>query len=98
MSFIWDSWFDRMVLKSIIKRICSVNFKDIVKDIDSLDNESNDPNRVSIPQEILDALEAATTHDNLSDIHTKYIDTVEDKNVFLSMLTSKKQELNGTLS
>lgn len=98
MSFIWDSWFDRMVLKSIIKRICSVNFKDIVKDIDSLDNEANDPNRVSIPQEILDDLESATTHENLTEIHKKYIDTVEDKNVFLSMLTSKKQELNGTLS
>lgn len=98
MSYIWDSWFDRMVLKSIIKRICSVNFKDIVKDIDSLDNEANDPNRVSIPQDILDVLEAATTHENLSEIHKKYIDTVEDKNVFLSMLTSKKQELNGTLS
>lgn len=98
MCFIWDSWFDRMVLKSVIKRICSVNFKDIVADVDSLDNEANDPNRVSIPQNILDVIENAKTQKDLSDIHSKYIDKVEDKNVFLSMLTSKKQELNGTNS
>lgn len=98
MSFIWDAWFDRMVLKSVIKRICSVNFKDIVKDIDSLDNEANDPNRVSIPQVIIDALDEAKTQKDLNEIHAKYIDTVEDKNVFLSMLTSKKQEINGTVS
>ncbi len=98
MSFIWDSWFDRMVLKSVIKRICSVNFKDIVQDIDSIDNEANEPNRVSIPQNILDEIDAAKAHENLGDIHKKYIDTVEDKNVFLSILTAKKQELNGTVS
>jgi hypothetical protein len=98
MSFIWDAWFDRMVLKSVIKRICSVNFKDIVQDIDSIDNEANDPNRVSIPQNILDEIEAAKEHKDLGDIHKKHIDTVEDKNVFLSILTAKKQELNGTVS
>jgi hypothetical protein len=98
MSFIWDSWFDRMVLKSVIKRICSVNFKDIIQDIDSIDNESNDPNRVSISQDILDELELAKTQDDLNAIHKKHIDKVDDKNVFLSMLTSKKQEINGTVS
>lgn len=98
MSFIWDAWFDRMVLKSVIKRICSVNFKDVVQDIDSIDNEANDPNRVSVSQEIIDKIEAASSQTDLTDIHKKYIDSVEDKNVFLSMLTAKKQEINGTVS
>ena len=98
MSFIWDAWFDRMVLKSVIKRICSVNFKDVVQDIDSIDNEANDPNRVSVSQEIIDKIEAASSQTDLTDIHKKHIDSVEDKNVFLSMLTAKKQEINGTVS
>ena len=98
MSFIWDTWFDRMVLKSIIKRICSVNFKDIVQDVDAIDNEANDPNRVSIPQNIIDEIDEAKTQADLTAIHSKFINTVEDKNVFLSMLTAKKQEINGKVS
>ena len=37
MKNIWDSWFDRMVLKSVIKRVCSVHFKDIVNDMEKTD-------------------------------------------------------------
>lgn len=38
--YIWDNWYSRMVLKSIIKRACSVHFKDIVRAIDKIDNEN----------------------------------------------------------
>ncbi len=93
MTFIWDAWFDRMVLKSVIKRICSVHFKDLVKDIEDEDNEYNDPNRVSLPQEILDEIDNAKIKDDLDLIYKKYIESVEHKNVFISMLTSKKQQL-----
>jgi len=44
MQIIWNTWFDRMVLKSVIKRICATHFKDELKDIDTEDNLQNNPN------------------------------------------------------
>lgn len=34
----WDEWFDRMVLKSVIKRACKTHFDDITGEMDKLDN------------------------------------------------------------
>lgn len=39
---IWNKWFDRMVLKTVIKRACSTHFKDEVADIDQIDNLNYD--------------------------------------------------------
>lgn len=47
MAFIWDKWFDRMVLKSVIKRICTVHFKDEVQDIEDEDNLQSNPDLVT---------------------------------------------------
>lgn len=43
-SSIWNAWFGEMVKKSVVKRACKLHFKDIVSDIDTLDNEGYDPN------------------------------------------------------
>lgn len=41
---IWDAWFGEMVKKSIVKRACKTHFKDLVEDIEEIDNENYDPN------------------------------------------------------
>ncbi len=93
MGFIWKTWFDRMVLKSVIKRICSVHFKDIVKDIDSIDNEQNDPSRASVEFDVLKLIDEAKTESELRDIYFKYLEEVEDKKTFIQLVNEKKAEL-----
>lgn len=39
---IWDTWFEEMTLKSVIKRACKRHFKDITSNIETIDNENND--------------------------------------------------------
>lgn len=39
---VWTNWLDRMILKSVVKRICNFHFKDIVSNVEKLDNENYD--------------------------------------------------------
>lgn len=41
---IWDAWLSEMVKKSVVKRACKTHFKDLVADIEEIDNENYDPN------------------------------------------------------
>jgi len=43
---VWKTWFDRMVLKSVIKRSCRVHFFESFKNIEELDNENYDLGKV----------------------------------------------------
>lgn len=99
MKNIWDAWFDRMVLKSVIKRICSVHFKDITKDIDSIDNLTNEPERATIEELILNDIDSADTEKELAKIYNDNISTIQNKEEFLKVLSSRKKEiLDGVLS
>ena len=93
MGYIWNTWFDRMVLKSAIKRICSSHFHDITKDLDATDNEMNDPNRASMPSELLESVDNVKTKEELTKIYNSYINTDIDRKVFLQIIKDKKNEL-----
>jgi len=93
MKNIWKQWYDRMVLKSIIKRICSVHFHDITKDIDSVDNETNEPERATINELIQKEIDEATTEAELTEIYKANISTIEDKESFIKILGAKKSEI-----
>jgi hypothetical protein len=99
MKNIWNTWFDRMVLKSIIKRICNIHFKDIVKDIDAIDNETNNLDATNINELIQNDIENAKTLDDLNKIYNQNIGNIEDIEGFINLLSEKKKELkNDTLS
>lgn len=93
MKNIWTTWYDRMVLKSIIKRICNIHFKDIVKDIDIIDNETNDLNATNINESIQTDITNAKTQEDLTKIYNDNIGTIEDVESFINMLTKRKGEL-----
>jgi len=93
MKNIWDKWYDRMVLKSIIKRICSIHFHDITKTIDDVDNETNEPGRATISDLIQREIEDATTESELTKIYKENVAKVDDKEAFIKMLASKKNEI-----
>lgn len=40
--YIWKTWYSRMCLKSVIKRSCSAHFKDVVVNVEKMDNENYD--------------------------------------------------------
>lgn len=98
MKYIWDTWFDRMVLKSVIKRICSIHFKDITKSMDYIDNETNDPDRATIDELILADIDNAETEEVLGKIYNHNIATVKDKKQFIEVLGKRKVELQKELA
>jgi len=95
MQHIWKAWFDRMVLKSVIKRICSIHFKDITEDIDKIDNEHNEPNNAYLDTELQEKVDNAKDAKELETIYKENVDRVEDKNAFIELLAKKKKELKG---
>ena len=93
MGFIWKTWFDRMVLKSVIKRICSIHFKDITRQMDEIDNETNSPELANIPSEIQEEINNAKDKNDLTEIYNKNIDTINDRSAFIKILGDKRKEL-----
>ncbi len=94
MSFIWDKWFDRMVLKSVIKRICKIHFKDEVQGLEEEDNEQYDMDLIELDDEVIESIDNATNTDQLSKIYQKNNLQVKDKQAFLKKLTAKKMTIN----
>jgi hypothetical protein len=41
-SFIWDHWYAEMALKTIMKKACKQHFKDVFSNIEAMDNENYD--------------------------------------------------------
>lgn len=54
MKTTWNTWESEFWLKSVVKRACKRKFYDIVKDIESLDNEDYSPSKVNKDIEALD--------------------------------------------
>lgn len=77
MGFIWKTWYDRMVLKSVIKRICSTHFKDIIKEIDEEDNLQNDPNMAT--KELTEIQKDAIKQAEMSDLSNELIERAISK-------------------
>lgn len=95
MKNIWDAWFDRMVLKSIIKRLCNMHFKDIVKEMDKIDNETNQPERALISEQLQKKIDEAKTQKELTTIFNENIDSVEDYESFVTILSNRKKEFKN---
>jgi len=90
---IWNEWESEMTLKSVIKRGCKRHFKDVVVNIELLDNENYDLELVSVESTIQDKIEKATTLEDLGILYDEYKDTVEDEPNFISLLAARKLEI-----
>jgi hypothetical protein len=53
----WEEWFDRMVLKSVIKRGCKSHFDDVTGDIDAVDNLDYDLNNETPEKDVFEQIE-----------------------------------------
>ena len=93
MSFIWNTWLDRMVLKSVIKRICKIHFKDEVKNLESEDNDQYDMEALEPDSELYDNIAKAETIDELTICYDAYLSEAIDKKVFIEKLGKRKKEI-----
>ena len=98
MKYIWNTWLDRMVLKSVIKRICRVHFKDITKEMDEVDNQQSEPENALIDADLQEKIQNCTDLNGLTDIYNAYFSEVKDKNQFINLLGNRKKEINGNIS
>ncbi len=99
-TYIWDKWFDRMVLKSIIKRICKVALKDQFKNIEAIDNENYDLTPAIEKDEeddmaLKDSIAAAKTEADLGAIYEANKDLVINEKTFIELLGARKLEIKA---
>jgi len=90
---IWNTWEDEMILKSVIKRACKRHFKDIVVNIETLDNENYELENVDIDSEIQEKVEECKDSKSLMKVYNLYKTKVSDEKAFLNMLSEKRKEL-----
>ena len=90
---IWDEWFSEMVLKSVMKRACKRHFKDIVTNVETIDNENYDLERAGFDETIQKKVDEATTFDELSKIYREERKNVSDEVKFVEFLAKRKSEL-----
>ena len=94
MKSIWDSWLDRMVLKSVIKRICTVNFKDVVKALDTIDNENYDLeklNQTDYDELVHEQVEKAGTYRELVEIYNKENGLVKNQKSLIAKISEVRE-------
>ena len=94
---IWDTWFSEMVLKSVIKRACKRHFKDITHNIENIDNENNDLEKVDVEVSIQKKVEKVKTIEELNQLYKDEKDNVTDEVGFITLLKDKKEELRQLL-
>lgn len=93
MAYIWNTWYDRMVKKSIIKRICSVAFHDITDDLDRIDNENYNPVYSELEEEISTEIKAAETNEKLTEIYKQYISKNINRKAFIEAIKNRREEI-----
>lgn len=90
---IWNAWESEMILKSVIKRACKRHFKDIVVNIEVLDNENYDLEKADLDFNIQDVIEKCETLEDLSNVYQRYKGKVKNEPEFLTILGEKKKEI-----
>lgn len=91
---VWDNWYEEMTLKSVIKRACKRHFKDITTNIEMLDNENYDLEKIDVEISLQKEIEDAGTLEELEAIYKDNINSVKDETQFLRMLTNQKNIIN----
>lgn len=93
MKGIWEAWFDRMVLKSVIKRICNANFHDIVKDVLSIDNEAERPENALIMDLVQIELQNCVNKEDIAKVYHANKSKVANLVQFTNLCTERREEI-----
>jgi hypothetical protein len=91
--FIWNTWEGEMIYKSVMKRACKRHFKDLVLNIENIDNQNYDLTNVSIDVKIQTKIEECQTENDLNVLYNEEKENVEDEVNFVKLLTERKKVL-----
>lgn len=92
MSFIWNSWFKEMALKTVIKKACKQHFADIYENIENIDNDNYDlENPLELDFKYKKEIDDIKTVEELKEYYSKNKGNGADFDKYISM---KKEELN----
>lgn len=93
---VWDAWETEMILKSVIKRSCKRHFKDIVRNVETLDNENYDLELSSLNDkdiEIRKLIENAETQEAIAQIYRDNQNIFSDKSILIKLCGERKNEI-----
>lgn len=90
---IWNAWESEMILKSVVKRACKRHFKDVIVNIELIDNENYELETVDLDHQIKEEIQNANTEAELQALYEKHIVKCKDEKTFISQLTARKVEL-----
>lgn len=98
--YIWDAWFDEMVIKTVIKKACKTHFQDIFQTMETLDNEQND-----LEQSLEISIETKKDLENIKAVPelVAYFEANKNKNAgilqyFTTACTKRKEAIVKELS
>ena len=96
---IWKEWYSEMVLKSVMKRACKRHFRDIVVNVEKLDNENYDLEAVTVDLSVQDKIKNAKTFDELAKVYKSEIPNLkgDSKNKAIEMASARAEELRELL-
>lgn len=98
---IWNDWEEQMIKKTVIKRACKNNFKDIVSDIDKIDNENYDLDLIKVNTEEIDLFQKINeikTIEKLKEFYNSNKDKVKDVTLFHKKIVERKKEIENAIN
>lgn len=93
---IWDMWYGEMVKKSIIKRICKSLIRDLVRDVEAVDNENYDLDNADFPHVLADEIRACTTLPQIMAIYNREKGVCRDQNRLIELCGEQKRSIEVT--
>lgn len=91
--YIWNEWFGEMVIKSVTKRACKRHFKDLVGEIDEIDNDNYELENVSVDHEMQTKINNCETVEELQDLYDLIKDDIKDEVIFLKLMKERELEI-----
>lgn len=89
----WENWEGEMVLKSGIKRVCKRNFKDLVSNMDNLDNDLVDLENITVPNPLQLKISKCKSIEDINLLYEAEKETVDDEVIFLKLLSDRRLEI-----
>lgn len=90
---IWNAWEGEMILKSVVKRACKRHFKDVIVNIELIDNENYELETVDLDYQVKEEIENCQTIQDVSKVYDKYIGKCKDEKTFIGQLTARKEQI-----
>lgn len=93
---IWKLWYGEMVKKSIIKRICKSCFRDLVRDVEVVDNENYEPDNADFDYNLREEIRACTNLAEITAIYSREKGVYKDKNRLIALCAEQKRAIEVT--